>query len=116
VGRSWFVKALGLWHIKSGFPGMTATKGRSQPAMLEGPPLDVARNRSLSQFCRLERVAGYGIIGARRKNSSHFRRPRRATYARVRHGAREGPFLRCRSTAKSPSRRPDQLAQTCIID
>jgi len=33
----------------------------------------------VSQLCRLERVAGCGIIGAWRSNSAQFHRPWRAT-------------------------------------
>jgi hypothetical protein len=38
-------------------------------------PWGVAQNRGPSQIYRLERVAGRGIIGARRKNSAHLHRP-----------------------------------------
>ena len=37
---------------------------------VDSRPRSVAQNRSPSQFCRLERMAGCGIIGARRKNSA----------------------------------------------
>src|ERR1700730_3094311 len=58
------------------------------------------------------RVGGENIRVRKRKRSYHFHLRWGATYARVRHGAPEGPFLRCRSTIKPPSRRSDQLAQT----
>ena len=39
----------------------------------------VAQDRRPSQICPLERMAGYGIIGAQRTNRAHLRRPWRAT-------------------------------------
>ena len=42
-------------------------------------PRGVAKNRRPSQTCRLERAAGCGLIGERRKNSAHLHRPWRAT-------------------------------------
>jgi hypothetical protein len=39
----------------------------------------VVQNRGASQTCRLERVAGCAIIGARRIHSAHLHRPWRAT-------------------------------------
>jgi hypothetical protein len=44
-----------------------------------GGPRRVVQDRGASQTCRLERVAGCGIIGAWRTNSAHLHRPRRAT-------------------------------------
>jgi len=48
------------------------------------PPRGVVQNSGASQTCRLERVVGCGIIGARRKNSAHFHRPWRAKYSKLR--------------------------------
>jgi hypothetical protein len=48
------------------------------------------QNRRLSQICRLERVAGCRIIGARRTNSAHLHRPWRAI---TRHWTLEVPLL-----------------------
>jgi hypothetical protein len=45
-----------------------------------GSPTCVVRNRRLSQHCRMERPAGYGIIAPRRKSIAHLHRPRRASY------------------------------------
>jgi hypothetical protein len=39
----------------------------------------VAQDRRPSQICRLERVAGRGIIAPRRKRSAHLHRPWRAS-------------------------------------
>jgi hypothetical protein len=39
----------------------------------------VVQTRKVSQLCRLERVAGCGIIGERRTGSAHLHRPWRAT-------------------------------------
>ena len=44
-----------------------------------GGPRRVVQDRGASQTCRLERVAGCGIIAPRRTNSAHHHRPWRAT-------------------------------------
>jgi hypothetical protein len=44
------------------------------------------QSHRVSQPCRLGRVAGHGIIAARRRSSSHLHRPRRATSSRVHSG------------------------------
>jgi hypothetical protein len=41
-------------------------------------PRCAVQNRRVSQICRLERVAGCGIIGVWRKSSAHLHRPWRA--------------------------------------
>ena len=41
----------------------------------------VAQDRGPSQICRLERVAGCGVIASRRSNSAHLHRPWRASPA-----------------------------------
>ena len=61
--------------------GMVAIEGITGPPRDIGKtaPRGVALNRRASQTCPLERVAGCGIIAARRKNSAHHHRPWRAT-------------------------------------
>jgi hypothetical protein len=78
----------------------------------------VARIRRSSRYCRLERVAGSGIIAPRRSSSAHLHRPWRATLhqSATSHPAtsRCGAIVRgavpttaCRGAAWRPAAVPD---------
>jgi hypothetical protein len=56
----------------------------------------VAQDRRPSQICRLERVAGRGIIAPRRKRSAHLHRPWRAIFTEAE------PLRRARMPRETP--------------
>jgi hypothetical protein len=58
-----------------------AWDNRTRAIRKSGGPRRVVQDRRASQTCRLERVAGCGIIGARRTSSAHLHRPWRTTTA-----------------------------------
>jgi hypothetical protein len=54
-------------------------RGTGPPAIL-GSPRCIVQDRGRRRFCRLECVAGCGIIGVQRTNSAHLHRPWRANH------------------------------------
>src|ERR1700730_14405097 len=77
-------------------------KGNRTALRYRGSPRRIVQDRAASQTCRLERMAGCGIIARRRTNSAHLHRPWRAHSTPEHDLPRVGPFLPCRSTIRPP--------------